>query len=82
MAPKCEKFDEYFNYFKETFEQNVGMASAELSALDDLLSLATGYLSEAWDKAVQANNQTYSGTSLEALKVEIDEITKTMVDDI
>ena len=43
----------------ETFEQNVGMAAAELSALDDLFSLATGYLSEAWDKAVQANNQTY-----------------------
>lgn len=64
----------------ETFEQNVGMASAELSALDDLFSLATGYLSEAWDKAVQANNQTYSGTSLKALKVEIDEITKTMID--
>ena len=42
----------------ETFEQNVGMASAELSALDDLLSLSTGYLSQAWDKAVQANNQT------------------------
>ena len=64
----------------ETFEQNVGMASAELSALDDLLSLATGYLSTAWDKAVQANNQTYSQNSLKALKVEIDEITKTMVD--
>lgn len=64
----------------ETFEQNVGMASAELSTLDDLLSLATGYLSEAWDKAIQANNQTYKKDSLEALKVEIDEITKTMVD--
>lgn len=64
----------------ETFETNVGMASAELSALDDLLDLANGYLSTAWDKAIQANNQTYSGTSLEALKVEIDEITKTMVD--
>lgn len=64
----------------ETFEQNVGMASAELSALDDLLDLANGYLSQAWDKAVQANNQTYQKDSLEALKVEIDEITKTMVD--
>ena len=64
----------------ETFEQNVGMASAELSALDDLLDLANGYLSTAWDKAVQANNQTYSAGSLKALKVEIDEITKTMVD--
>lgn len=64
----------------ETFEQNVGMASAELSALDDLLSLSTGYLSQAWDKAVQANNQTYGIDSLKAIKVEIDEITKTMVD--
>ncbi|MBQ7764245.1 flagellar hook-associated protein FlgL [bacterium] len=64
----------------ETFEQNVGMASAELSALDDLLALANGYLSEAWDKAIQANNQTYTEGSLKALKVEIDEITKTMVD--
>ena len=64
----------------ETFEQNVGMASAELSTLDDLLSLATGYLSEAWDKAIQANNQTFEKSSLKALKVEIDEITKTMVD--
>lgn len=64
----------------ETFEQNVGMASAELSALDDLLDLANGYLSEAWNKAIQANNQTYNSDSLEALKVEIDEITKTMVD--
>jgi len=64
----------------ETFEQNVGMASAELSALDDLLDLANGYLSTAWDKALQASNETYNGASLEALKVEIDEITKTMVD--
>ena len=64
----------------ETFEQNVGMASAELSALDDLLDLANGYLSQAWDKAIQANNQTYGEGSLKALKVEIDEITKTMVD--
>ena len=64
----------------EIFEQNVGMASAELSALDDLLDLANGYLSTAWDKAIQANNQTYGKSSLEALKVEIDEITKTMID--
>ena len=64
----------------ETFEQNVNMATAELSALDDLLDLANGYLSQAWDKAVQANNQTYGESSLKALKVEIDEITKTMVD--
>jgi len=64
----------------ETFEQNVGMAAAEISALDDLLDLANGYLSEAWDKAIQANNQTYSEGSLKALKVEIDEITRTMVD--
>lgn len=64
----------------ETFTQNIGMASAELSALDDLLDLANGYLSQAWDKAIQANNQTYTAGSLEALKVEIDEITKTMVD--
>ena len=64
----------------EIFEQNVGMASAELNALDDLLSLASGYLSTAWDKAIQANNQTYQADSLKALKVEIDEITKTMVD--
>ena len=64
----------------ETFEQNVGMAAAEISALDDLLDLANGYLSTAWDKAIQANNQTYQKDSLEALKVEIDEITKTMVD--
>ena len=64
----------------ETFEQNVGMASAELSALDDLMELSNGYLNTAWQKAVQANNQTYGKSSLEALKVEIDEITKTMVD--
>lgn len=64
----------------DTFAQNVEMASTELSALDDLLSLATGYLSTAWDKAIQANNQTYGNESLQALKVEIDEIAKTMVD--
>ena len=64
----------------ETFEKNVGMATAELSALDDLMELANGYLNTAWNKAVQANNQTYGKSSLEALKTEIDEITKTMVD--
>ncbi|MBE7703146.1 MAG: flagellar hook-associated protein 3 [Cyanobacteria bacterium SIG28] len=64
----------------EIFEENVGLASAELSALDDLLSLASGYLSKAWDKAIQANNQTYNDSSLKALQVEIDEIAKTIVD--
>ena len=64
----------------DTFSQNVEIAQKELSALDDLMDLANGYLSTAWDKAVQANNQTYSETSLKALKVEIDELTKTMVD--
>ena len=64
----------------DTFSTNVNMAMEELDTLDDLLSLATGYLSNAWDKATQANNQTYGENSLKALKVEIDEITKTMVD--
>lgn len=64
----------------ETFEQNVNMATTELSALDDFMELARGYLQQAWNKAVQANNQTYNGDSLRALKTEIDEITKTMVD--
>lgn len=64
----------------ETFEQNVNMATSELSALDDFMELARGYLQSAWDKAVQANNQTYGESSLRALKTEIDEITKTMVD--
>ena len=64
----------------ETFEQNVNMATSELSALDDFMELARGYLQTAWDKAVQANNQTYSGNSLRALKTEIDELTKTMMD--
>lgn len=64
----------------ETFSTNVGMASKELSALDDLMSLATGYLSTAWNKAIQANQQTYGHNSLEALKTEIDESIKTMVD--
>lgn len=64
----------------ETFTTNVGMASKELSALDDLMDLATGYLSTAWNKAIQANQQTYGRNSLEALKTEIDESIKTMVD--
>lgn len=64
----------------ETFATNVGMASKELSALDDLMDLATGYLSTAWNKAIQANQQTYGHNSLEALKTEIDESIKTMVD--
>ena len=64
----------------ETFSTNVEMAKSELSSLDDLLTLATGYLQSAWDKAVQANNQTYGNDSLQALKVEIDETLKTMVD--
>ena len=52
----------------------------EIETMDDLLDLAGGYLSTAWDKAVQANNGTYAASSLKSLKVEIDEITKTMVD--
>lgn len=64
----------------ETFEQNVKMASNELSTLDDVLALSTGYLTSAWDKAVMANNQTYGKSSLKAIKIEIDEIAKTMVD--
>ena len=64
----------------ETFNKNVEMGMTELDTLDDLMELAGGYLSKAWDKAVQANNQNYGVTSLKALKVEIDEITKTMVD--
>ena len=64
----------------ETYEQNVNTATSELSALDDFMELARGYLQTAWDKAVQANNQTYNGNSLRAMKTEIDEIVKTMVD--
>ena len=64
----------------DTFNQNTQMAMEELDTLDDLMELAAGYLTQAWDKAVQANNGTYGKTSLEAIKVEIDEITKTMVD--
>ena len=64
----------------ETFNQNIGLGMKELETMDDLLDLAGGYLSTAWDKAVQANNQNYGLSSLKALKTEIDEITKTMVD--
>lgn len=64
----------------ETYEQNVNSASTELKALDDFMELARGYLQTAWDKAVQANNQTYGNDSLRAIKTEIDEIAKTMVD--
>ncbi len=64
----------------DVFSTNVEMAKSELSTLDDLMTLATGYLNSAWQKAVQANNQTYGNDSLEALKVEIDETIKTMVD--
>ncbi len=64
----------------ETFNKNAQLAMEELDTLDDLMELATGYLSQAWDKAVQANNGTYGESSLKALKTEIDEITKTMVD--
>ncbi len=64
----------------ETFNQNVKMGMNELDTLDDLFDLASGYLSDAWDKATQANNGTYGVPSLKALKTEIDEIAKTMVD--
>lgn len=64
----------------ETFNNNIGLGMSELKNMDDLLDLAGGYLSQAWDKAVQASNGTYGVSSLEALKTEIDEISKTMVD--
>lgn len=64
----------------DTFAQNVELGMTELSTLDSLIDLGTGYLSHVWDKAVQANNQTYSNTSLAALKIEVDENIKTMVD--
>ena len=52
----------------------------ELDTLDDLMELATGYLQQAWDKGLEANNGTYGKNSLAAIKTEIDEISKTMVD--
>ena len=64
----------------ETFNKNTQLAMEELDTLDDLMELANSYLEQAWDKGVQANNGTYGKSSLEALKTEIDEITKTMVD--
>ena len=64
----------------ETFNQNTQMAMEELDTLDDLMELATGYLQQAWDKGLEANSGVYGKPSLEALKTEIDEITKTMVD--
>ena len=64
----------------ETFNKNSQMAMEELDTLDDLMELATGYLQQAWDKGLQANNGTYGNSSLAALKTEIDEISKTMVD--
>ena len=64
----------------ETFNNNVAMGMKELDTLDDLMELAGNYLNSAWDKATQANNGTYGVSSLKALKTEIDEITKTMVD--
>ncbi len=64
----------------DTFNQNTQMAKEELDTLDDLMQLATGYLQQAWDKGMEANNGTYGRSSLAALKTEIDEITKTMVD--
>ena len=57
----------------DTFNKNAGLAKEELDTLDDLMELADGYLTQAWDKAVQANNGTYAQTSLSALKTEIDE---------
>ena len=64
----------------DTFDHNAQMAMEELDTLDDLMELAGSYLTQAWDKATQANNGTYGNTSLKAIKVEIDELTKTMVD--
>ena len=63
-----------------TFNENTQLAMEELDTLDDLMELATGYLQQAWDKGVEANNGTYGYSSLEALRTEINEITKTMVD--
>ena len=64
----------------DTYTQNVNMGQSELSALDDFMELARGYLQTAWDKGVQANNQVYGKDALTALKTEIDEIKKTLVD--
>lgn len=64
----------------DIFGQNIQLGQSELNTFDDLLQVATGYLSSTWDKAVQANSQTYSKASLKAIKVEVDENIKTMVD--
>ena len=63
-----------------TYDQNAQMGMKELDTLDDILDLANGYITQARDKAMQANNGTYGIPSLKALKTEIDEITKTVVD--
>ena len=52
-----------------TFDQNAKLAMEELDTLDDLMELAGSYLTQAWDKGVQACNGTYASTSLKALKV-------------
>ena len=64
----------------DIFQQNVELGKSELSTLDDLLEVSRGYLQSAWDKATQANNQTYGKDSLQAIKIEIDETLKTIVD--
>lgn len=64
----------------DIFGQNIELGKSELNAFDDLLGVAIGYLSSTWDRAVQANNQTYGKSSLAAIKVEVDENIKTMVD--
>ena len=64
----------------DTFNQNTQLAMEELDTLDDLMELAGSYLTQAWDKAVQVNNGTYGIPSIKAIKTEIDEIAKTMVD--
>ena len=63
-----------------TFNENTQLAMEELDTLDDLMELARGFLQQAWDKGVEANNGTYGYSSLAAIKTEIDEIAKTMVD--
>ena len=63
-----------------TFNENTQLAMEELDTLDDLMELARGFLQQAWDKGLEANNGTYGHSSLAAIKTEIDEIAKTMVD--
>ncbi len=64
----------------DTFNKNIQMGMTEIQNMDDLLELTGSYLNTAWNKAVVANNQVYNDQSLEALKTEIDEIIKTVVD--